>query len=927
MRMDWIQLLSKFFDWLLTVEDWRSLEGFTGRVLILLVTFALVLLALKYLLELILTVREKSIALGFLTYLSREQRSELRRRQQFCGALVADLAALAKTENWNDQFFTDLEAQIEAEGRFYATHLQRLLRRPSRGLRRVPSLIKAIDSSAEDHLLLIGEPGSGKSVALRHLAHRYALRAQRSRSPDAKIPLYINLKELPPPPATGLNVAFVKQFVLDNVRRGDADTAAYVREHWDLYKEEGRWFFLFDSFDEIPAILHAPSGSATIADHAEVLRQFATSMSGCRAVLASREFKGPRTLPWQSFRILPLSQARRDELVGNAFLTSGQQRIVIAHLAAGDSQLFHNPLFLTLLCRFVKEEGHPPQNDLDLLGRHIERLAARDSEYVWRRYMVSAGALVNGSIRLARLFAEGEQLSLAPTLDEIRAAVGVDDALGDIENFLSALVYVKICRSDVPEARGGDRRFTFSHRRYQEALFVRHLALHPDYLPPRELLTNLRWREYAVTLLQSQPRNVIEPLLEEATIFLRDAAGFPQRTRILESYGVDLFYYEWDMDSAQHLLLVLTEGLARRPADIPPSLRQAAGLFLMPRWRDGDLIDQTLVLRVAGLLPDDDLQNVLQHAIRNGTDAMLRHVVQQAVFLRETSTELSSWIRSRLSDEIVTSRGSSALLKVEALGARLPASVGFRGMFRRSCLLRRFYRPFASESFALIIAQFFLVFAVSATADWATGNKIGVVGKFLAGGAVIYALLFVWLHGVRNLGEQFALREVAVNIARRSDNVFLVAAVVSLSLGWVMLEGAGRQRDIASIFGIVITCCALVVAMVPIAAMFRGRRARRRLRDLISEWKCTGALALHARSAEELTEWLKANFVGVCPSTEHRRSLAAVLLHSGAAHRLPCGHFSFDRTKLKERGIKAVARLLGQVDEAEGAARGIEERV
>jgi hypothetical protein len=97
--------------------------------------------------------------------------------------------------------------------------------------------------------------------------------------------LYVNLKELGATVDGGVNADAIKQFVLDNIRRGDADTVAYVKQHWDEYRAEGTWFFLFDSFDEIPAVLHAPTGSTVIREYAEAIRQFLEGMSNCRGVL------------------------------------------------------------------------------------------------------------------------------------------------------------------------------------------------------------------------------------------------------------------------------------------------------------------------------------------------------------------------------------------------------------------------------------------------------------------------------------------------------------------------------------------------------------------------------------------------------------------------------------------------------------------
>jgi hypothetical protein len=287
--------------WTTTGAQWNTPIGWIKVAAATAITFLLFLWLLGKLLETFLKVRDQYIAAGLPTlFRSHEQRVSLRRRKQFASVLRSDLATLAKTENWNDQFFTDLEAEVEAEGRFYSSLMNRLLRRRSSGLRRVSSLIEAIQTSAEQSLLLVGEPGSGKSVALRHVAHQVAELAGRSSSMDALVPLYVNLKELPKQRCTP-NADLIKSFVIDNVRRGDADTAAYVTENWDDYRQRGIWFFLFDSFDEIPAVLHAPTGGSAIREHAEAIRQFLEGMSSCRGVLASRESKGPIHSLGQSF--------------------------------------------------------------------------------------------------------------------------------------------------------------------------------------------------------------------------------------------------------------------------------------------------------------------------------------------------------------------------------------------------------------------------------------------------------------------------------------------------------------------------------------------------------------------------------------------------------------------------------------------------
>lgn len=67
--------------------------------------------------------------------------------------------------------------------------------RRSSGIRRESSLATALQKSTERLVLVQGEPGSGKSVALRHVAYQLADKASYERRLDTKLPVYVNLKE------------------------------------------------------------------------------------------------------------------------------------------------------------------------------------------------------------------------------------------------------------------------------------------------------------------------------------------------------------------------------------------------------------------------------------------------------------------------------------------------------------------------------------------------------------------------------------------------------------------------------------------------------------------------------------------------------------------------------------------------------------
>lgn len=628
---------------------------------------------------------------GLPLWLNKENKYRVRRRKQFSGVLDADLAYLAKAENWNDQYFTDLEAEVETEGGYYASAWDRVRGRKSFGLRKERSLIRAITSSAERAMQLVGEPGSGKSVALRHLAKQLAEQGRKSNDKNAIVPLYINLREMEAKCKSVVTADDVREFVLENIRRGDADTTAFVKENWGDYCNRGIWLFLFDSFDEIPAVLHAEAGSNSIRQYSRAIRQFLEGMGECKGILASREFKGPEALPWKKLRILPLSGGKQDELIQNSFLSAQQMSLVRQHLANSDSSIGATPLFLTLLCRYVRDEQRAPNNDHHILLRHIERLARREPEYLRRKYKLDVEELIVGAERLAQLFAEDESLSLAPTLDQIVAQLPAEQIPGgSIERLLSALVDCKIGRADVPNAAHGDRRFAFAHRRYQEALFVRYLAHHPEALSPSELLTEPRWREYTVTLLQTREPEEINNLLEVARVMLEDRAAQQAPDWCAQPpLPSHVTFFNWTDETAVPLLSLLQEGLARRLQDIPPILADAVHRFLEPRWLRGDTWDRCEVLRLGGILPHNVLVDYLVESFANGTQVERAYAFRQAAFTSGLPESARISVLQMLSDRVILAKDRADQLSLEALAARLPISMGANFVVIRGNRLRR----------------------------------------------------------------------------------------------------------------------------------------------------------------------------------------------------------------------------------------------
>ncbi len=742
-----LRIFNKLWEWTGTNETWRIVVVGAFLIFFLLLALTGFLGALGKAFDGAVKLIEAFKSSGLPRFMKREDRIKVRRRAQFCAVLEADLTNIAKAESWNDQYFTDLEAEVETEGGYYISSLHRRLGLVSTGLRKEKSLIKAISSSIERAIQLTGEPGSGKSVALRHVASQLATRAKTSKAKDALVPLYINLREIDIPAKSPITADNISDFILDNIRRGDSDTTAYVRENWADYRNRGIWFFLFDSFDEIPAVLHAEKGSPVTKEYAEAIRKFLEGMGECRGILASREFKGPDSLPWKKFRILPLTSSKQRELVANAFLSQEQERKVLHHLATSKSSLVNTPLFLTLLCRYVKSKNETPRNDYELLSLQINGLAHRDPVYLRRNYGLDPEDLLKGAQRIARLFAEESSLGLAPTIDQVEAVLNKSEVPGgDIQRFVAAMVDAKIARADVANAVPGDRRFAFAHRRYQEALFVLHLVAHPGYLSGYDLLTEPRWREYAVTLLQTQPDEALGEMFEAAVQILVEATNRQHRRDALNPLGDCCGYFEWTGEASQ-MLNLLQEGLARRVSIIPEMLSTQVEQFLKVRWETGDSFDRMRVVRDSTLLPQATLGNYLEETFLVGSDkAQSEGFSHTTALVGEIPSVVKQTVLDRLSDEILDARDASALLRVEALVARLPRDLGAEYVYRRCVRLRnivKFYR-FAGlqERYASMFISIGTLFSVREAKRNAARLKSRAVFML---GTLMFAEIFVAL--------------------------------------------------------------------------------------------------------------------------------------------------------------------------------------
>src|ERR1051325_10129083 len=289
--------------------------------------------------------------------------------KSFCGILRDDLNKIDRETNWSAEVFTPLDAEVEIRSR-------------NKRLKRVTDLLRAIRSDHKSRVFLVlGDPGSGKSVALRKLCRDLLSEVNAT----GRIPLYVNLREWEPekrwtehsPPTVEALYRFVFKNLID---RGDVFTKDFLDKYFKKMFEDGRLFIVLDSFDEIPSVMDVNESSWLIESLSETIYRFLAGAHNSRGILASRIFRKPTSafnartvLEIRPFTEIKIADALRKSLFYEEKLLRilfNERREFIA--------IGRNPFTAALIASYAKGHGNTlPQTQAQLYSSYIqERLAA-----------------------------------------------------------------------------------------------------------------------------------------------------------------------------------------------------------------------------------------------------------------------------------------------------------------------------------------------------------------------------------------------------------------------------------------------------------------------------------------------------------------------------------------------------------------------
>ncbi len=411
---------------------------------------------------------------------ARSERSFRLGLQSLGQVLRMDLDRIDRETAWTAANFEPLDAFVE-------------IKRKGRMKRTVAKLLDAIRADRKSRaFLVLGDPGSGKSVALRKLARNLLAEINDT----GRVPVYVDLKEwrpalLPGPEAPALDRQLLQFIETNTLERCDIYASDFLNEkvgddtRFASMVKQGRFFFILDSFDEIPAILNRDDPESDVIECVSLaVYKFLCTGPEARGILASRLFRKPGGA-FDADAVYELKPFSDLQIRNSLRRTNYYKSETLRALFTDNSSLLRalrTPFTVGLLVPY--SEGHPdelPKTQVELYKSYLESRVDKIGRTSWRP---SEPVTPEQIVECTGVIAETlfQKFGLEAPLEELKNAIESGNPAWNgrtVEAVVQALEFVRIARvGDGPE-----RRFSFVHRRLAEFFVARRLNIDPAKVP------------------------------------------------------------------------------------------------------------------------------------------------------------------------------------------------------------------------------------------------------------------------------------------------------------------------------------------------------------------------------------------------------------------------------------------------------------
>jgi hypothetical protein len=358
-------------------------------------------------------------------------------------------------------------------------------------------------------LVLLGDPGSGKSVTLRQIGLKLAHWMQSSQAPLMPIYLPLNTFTL----SLDKNDP-VWQFIGETlVEQFGENLGNQIFGQLKKLLAAGQVVFLFDSMDEMPR--------ADYGARFEVLKRFADKYStNNKFIFACRKLDYRERFESRKVIIDLFSRGQIKQFLKNMGLSDWKvlyKKLIDRKL--GYRELAENPFFLKLIATYWQEKQTLPENQTVLFQEF--------SQFLLREYNKGATDLTYDNETVETLLAH---VGFAMTA-HFKSIVVDYDALVTYLTASSQATQVGFNRQKIEEIlkvaigsrlifRDKQNRLRFQHHRFQEYFAAYYIKAFKPALNWEQLYDNIWWQEVLVLLfgISDDPNELMRGLLDSVPL-------------------------------------------------------------------------------------------------------------------------------------------------------------------------------------------------------------------------------------------------------------------------------------------------------------------------------------------------------------------------------------------------------------------------